>query len=236
MAEIATAQFWSGLAAVIWVNAVLSCDNAVVIALAVRGLPARERVRAVAWGAGLALVLRIALTAAAVELLKLPFLRIAGGLALMWIGVRLLAPGSEDRAVAARDGLLPAILTIVVADLTMSLDNVIAVAAAAQGSLLALVMGLAVSMPFIVFGAALLLKLIERHPMIIVLGAAIIGWVAGGLLVTDPLVVEWLARNLPWLHDGAMTWAAAAGALLVVGAGKWLATSAARKREHASKR
>lgn len=225
MAEIATAPFWSALAAVIWVNVVLSCDNAVVIALAVRSLPLRQRRQAVLWGAGAALALRIALTVIAVELLRLPFLRIAGGLALLWIAIRLLVPGEEDRNVPEADGRLRAVRTILLADLMMSVDNVIAVAAASQGSLPGLVLGLAVSMPFVVLGATLLLKLMERYPVIIMLGAAILGWVAGGLLVTDPAVAQWIDGHLPWLRAGfpGASWAELAGALLVVSVGAWLA-------------
>lgn len=230
MEEIATAQFWWGLAAVIWVNVILSCDNAVVIALAVRSLPRRQRKQAVYWGAGAALALRIALTMIAVELLRLPLLKIIGGLALLWIAVQLLFPRGAGGVVKDTGNLMPAIRTILVADLMMSVDNVIAVAAAAQGSMTRLVLGLAISMPLVILGATLLLKLMERYPLITVLGAAILGWVAGGMLVTDPAAAEWIDANLPWMHIRALgaSWAEIAGALLVVGVGRWLATRAAR--------
>jgi len=228
MAEFATAPFWWGLAAVIWVNVILSCDNAVVIALAVRALPPRQRRQAVFWGAGAALALRIALTLAAVEVLRLPFLKIVGGLALLWIAVKLLSPGGGDRAVEDAGSLMHAIRTILVADLMMSVDNVIAVAAAAQGSVPRLVLGLAISMPLVILGATLLLGLMERYPFIIVLGAGVLGWVAGGMLVTDPAAAQWIDANLQWVHIRSLgvNWAEIAGALLVVSAGRWRTTRA----------
>jgi YjbE family integral membrane protein len=231
--EILTPQFWTGLLTIIWVNIILSGDNAVVIALAARSLPERQQKQAVFWGAGAAVAMRIVLTVVAVELLKLPYLKIIGGLLLFWIAVKLLLPEDGDDDVDSSDNLLQAIKTILIADLVMSLDNVIAVAAAAKGSVLLLVIGLAISIPLVIFGATMLMALMERYPVIITLGAAILGWVAGEMTVTDPVLVGWIETNLPWMHLqlplglGAVSWAQIAGAIVVVVLGKWLARRAA---------
>jgi YjbE family integral membrane protein len=229
MAELVAGAPWWGLGAVIWANVVLSADNVVVMALAARSLPPREKRRALVLGAGAAIAVRIALTVVALEALRLPFLKIVGGLALFGIAVKLLLSSDPTReAVASPSGLGGAVATIVTADLVMSVDNVIAVAAAAQGSMFLLAAGLAISMPLTVFGATVLLSLIERHPMIITLGAAILGWVAGGMLVTDRAVAEWVTSSLPWMRTAFLgaTWAEIAGALLVVIAGRWAAIRA----------
>src|ERR1041385_1568328 len=183
--EIATQAFWVGLAKIIGVNVILSGDNAVVIALAARSLPARQQRQAVFWGAGAAVVLRVILTIFAAALLTLPWLKIVGSLLLFWIGVKLLVPEEGDDEIQASDQLLAAIKTILVADLVMSLDNVIAVAAAAGGSYVLLILGLAISIPLVIFGATLLIKLMDRFPVIITAGAGLIGWVAGEMLITD---------------------------------------------------
>ena len=192
MEEIATQAFWIGLAKIIGVNVVLSGDNAVVIALAARSLPPRQQKLAILYGAGAAVVLRVVLTVFAVALLALPYLKIAGSLLLFWIGIKLLVPEDGDENINASEHLLAAIKTILIADLVMSLDNVIAVAAAAGGSLTLLVLGLAISIPLVVFGATLLVTLMERYPVIISIGAALIGMVAGEMLVTDPVALEWM--------------------------------------------
>ncbi len=242
MAEILTAQFWTGLLAIIWVNIILSGDNAVVIALAARSLPPRQQTQAVIWGAGAAVVLRIILTIVAVELLKLPWLKLIGGALLLWIAVRLLVPedGGEGD-VESTDNLWAAIKTILIADLVMSLDNVIAVAAVAKGSLVLLILGLAISIPLVIFGATLLMKLMGRYPVIITIGAALIGYVAGEMLVTDPVVVEWFTANAHWMIDfevfsilGAkleLSGAGLIGAAIIVAVGKWLAARAAREQK-----
>jgi YjbE family integral membrane protein len=190
--EIVTQAFWLGLLKIIGVNVILSGDNAVVIALAARSLPQRQQKQAVFWGAGAAIIMRIALTIFAVALLQLPWLKLVGSLLLFWIGIKLLVPEEGGEDIQASDQLLAAIKTILVADLVMSLDNVIAVAAAAGGSLTLLVLGLAISIPLVIFGATLLIKLMERYPVIITVGAALIGWVAGEMLVTDPALAGWL--------------------------------------------
>src|SRR3954470_1518514 len=190
--EVMSQAFWLGLAKIIGVNIILSGDNAVVIALAARSLPAKQQKQAIIWGAGAAIVLRVILTLFAVALLGLPWLKLVGSVLLFWIGVKLLVPEDDDPDIAANDQLLAAIKTILVADLVMSLDNVIAVAAAAGGSVTLLVLGLAISIPLVVFGATLLLKLMERFPIIITIGAGLIGWVAGEMLVADSALEGWL--------------------------------------------
>src|SRR2546429_3395453 len=181
---LVSAEFWVGLVKIIGVNIILSGDNAVVIALAARSLPPKQQTQAIIWGSGAAIVMRIILTLFAVALLTLPWLKIVGSLLLFWIGVKLLVPEEDDAEIEASTQLLSAIKTILIADLVLSLDNVIAVAAAAGGSILLLILGLAISIPLVIFGATLLLKLMERFPVIITIGGALIGWVAGEMLVT----------------------------------------------------
>src|SRR5688572_8268718 len=219
--------FWTGLGQIILINIVLSGDNAVVIALAARSLPPQQQKQAILWGSGAAVVMRIILTIVAVELLRLPFLKIVGGLLLLWIAVQLMLPEQEGEGGArAGIGFWAAMRTILIADLVMSLDNVIAVAAAAKGSLTLLIVGLAISIPLVIFGSTLLLKVMERYPIIIKLGAALLGWVAGEMFVTDPLVKDWVHAAAAALH-----WVApAAGAVLVVVAGSWLARRALAAR------
>src|SRR3954467_5144140 len=230
--EFMTQAFWVGLAKIIGVNIILSGDNAVVIALAARSLPPKQQKLAIFWGAGAAIVLRILLTLFAVALLCLPWREPVGGLLLLWIGIKLLIPEDDDANIAASEHLLTAIKTILVADLVMSLDNVIAVAAAAQGSVVLLVLGLAISIPLVIFGATLLVKAMERFPVIITIGAGLIGWVAGEMLATEIAFKDGLSAagvnyagekpfgggvNLEYL-------AGAAGVIVVVGVGKWLAS------------
>jgi len=191
--ELLSQAFWIGLLKIIGVNIILSGDNAVVIALAARSLPQKQQKQAVFWGAGAAIVLRVVLTLFAVALLTLPWLKLIGSLLLFWIGIKLLVPEDGDDEIEASDKLLSAIKTILIADLVMSLDNVIAVAAAAGGSVILLVLGLAISIPLVIFGATLLIKVMERFPVIITIGAGLIGWVAGEMLVTDAGLEGWLA-------------------------------------------
>jgi YjbE family integral membrane protein len=234
LSELQTAAFWTGLLAIIWVNIILSGDNAVVIALAARSLPARQQKQAVIWGAGAAVVLRIILTVVAVELLRLSWLKLIGGVLLFWIAVKLLLPEDDGAdGVGSSDNLWAAIKTILIADLVMSLDNVIAVAAVAKDSFVLLILGLAISIPLVIFGATMLMTLMGRWPIIITIGAALIGYVAGEMLVTDPVVIEWFKANAHWMIDfevvsilGAKLELSAAGligAAIVVAAGKWLA-------------
>ena len=219
--------FWVALAQIIGVNIVLSGDNAVVIALAARGLPAEQQKRAVAWGSGAAVVMRIALTIVAVELLRLSYLKLAGAVLLLWIAVKLLVPeeGTGGHG-TARASMAAAVKTILLADLVMSLDNVIAVAAAAKGSTTLLVAGLAISIPLVVFASRLLLTLMERFPAIITFGAALLGWVAGEMAIGDLVAKPWVDAQAAWMHYAAP----AAGAAGVVAAGKWIAARAAAAR------
>jgi len=228
---LVSAEFWVGLAKIIGVNIILSGDNAVVIALAARSLPPKQQTQAIIWGSGAAIVMRIVLTLFAVALLTLPWLKIIGSLLLFWIGVKLLVPEDDDAEIEASDQLLSAIKTILIADLVMSLDNVIAVAAAAGGSVLLLILGLAISIPLVIFGATLLLKLMERFPVIITIGGALIGWVAGEMLVTDPALEGWLTafgvqfvKAKPTIAGLSLELlAGGVGVVLVVALGKWLA-------------
>ena len=221
-------EFWIGLGLIIWINIILSGDNAVVIALAARSLPKAQQKLAVLWGAGAAVALRIVLTVVAVKLLEFPYLKLLGGAALLWIAVKLLVPedeGGDD--VKSSDHLVGAIKTILIADLVMSTDNVLAVAAAAKGSVVLLTLSLVISIPLVVFGAAMLMVLMEKYPIIITLGAAALGWTAGDMGSTDPAVHAWVAAAAPWLE-----WVApAAGAVLVVAVGKWLAKKGAKPDE-----
>lgn len=204
---------------IVGLNLVLSADNAVVIALAARSLPPKQQKLAVLYGTVGAMALRISLTIAAVELLKIPYLKLAGAALLLWIAVKLLLPGQrEPGAIASSMSLSSAVKTILVADVMMSLDNVLAVAAAAKDNLALVVLGLALSIPVVVFGSTILVRVMERWPVIIVLGAALIGWVAGALAVSDPVIRDSVDAAAQW-----MRWTApAAGAVFVVALGKWL--------------
>ena len=229
--ELASQAFWLGLLKIIGVNVILSGDNAVVIALAARSLPAKQQKQAVIWGSLAAIVMRVLLTLFAVALLTLPWLKLIGSLLLFWIGVKLLVPEDDEDDIQASDQLIAAIKTILIADLVMSLDNVIAVAAAAGGSYLLLILGLAISIPLVIFGATLLLKLMERFPIIITVGAALIGWVAGEMLVADAglqgFLTSWGVEYRdarPYLGSLSLELAAGvAGIVVVVALGKWLA-------------
>ncbi len=213
--------FWIALAKVIGVNIVLSGDNAVVIALAARSLPESQRKQAIFWGSAAAIAMRVLLTLFAVELLELPWLKLVGAALLFWIGVQLLT-GEEDEQDGAKklgNGLLAAIRVILVADLVMSIDNVIAVALAANNQILLVMIGLGISIPLIIFASSLLIGLMERYPVIITIGAALIGWVAGETAWEDKV-----ARSFTGQFPGWSSYVAAAlGALLVVTIGRRMA-------------
>ena len=216
-----TAAFWVSVLQIITIDILLGGDNAVVIALACRKLPEHQRNKGIAWGVVGAIALRIVLIFFALQLLALPFLKVVGALLLLWIGVKLMQPEDDDGHghIEGSTHLLGAIKTIVVADAVMSLDNVIAVAGAAKGDLALVVFGIVVSIPIIVWGSKFVLKLMDRFPVVITLGAALLGWIAGGMLVGD-VVVKPYVEGLPgWLHY--LT--SAAGAVLVVAAGTWFA-------------
>jgi YjbE family integral membrane protein len=216
--------FWTALGSIILANVLLSGDNAVVIAMAARGLPANRQKQAIVLGSAAAIVMRIVLTLIAVKMLALPYLKLVGGGALLWIGVNLLYEDDEQHDHAARPiGIGAAVRTILVADLVMSLDNVLAVAAAAHGNTLLLVIGLGVSIPLIVFGSTMLLKVMQRFPVIITAGAALLGWLAGEMMLGDPAVLGWFGE----VPDALVKAAGIAGAVLVVLVGKWLQKRAA---------
>jgi YjbE family integral membrane protein len=237
--ELMTQAFWIGLLKIIGVNVILSGDNAVVIALAARSLPAKQQKQAIFWGAGAAIVLRIGLTLFAVALLALPWLKLVGSLLLFWIGVKLMIPEEDDPNIKASEHLISAIKTILIADLVMSLDNVIAVAAAAGGSVVLLVLGLAISIPLVVFGATLLVKLMDRFPVIITIGAGLIGWVAGEMLMADLALKTWLTSlgveyrgDHPYVGGyGLQIIGGIVGVAIVVVLGLWLA----KRQEAAAK-
>lgn len=222
-------DFWLGLGTIVWVNLLLSGDNAVLIALAARSLPADEQKLAVFWGSAGAVALRVVLTLFAVALLALPWLKIIGGVLLLWIGLKLLTPKMDSTVVASHDNLWSAVKIILVADLVMSLDNVIAVAAAAGAAAptpeledmkyLLLILGLAISIPIVILGSVFMLRIFSRFPIIILLGAGLIGWIAGGIIVTDPVISDWVRGNAAWLRDWDV--APIAGAALVLTLGRW---------------
>ena len=216
--EFTSAAFWAALGSIIWVNILLSGDNAVVIALAARSLPPEHQKKAIFWGSAAAILMRIGLTVIALEMLKWPFLKIVGGLLLLYIGVSLLLE-EDDGGDVGKDGasssMFNAIRTILIADLVMSLDNVIAVAAAAKGDVPLLVIGLAISIPLIIFGSTLLLKVMERYPLIVTAGAALLGFLAGEMLLTDP----WVVGRFGEQSHTVVNIAGAIGAALVVAIG-----------------
>ena len=225
--EFATPQFWLAGLEIIVINILLSGDNAVVIALACRNLPQKQRRWGIFWGAIGAIVLRIILTFFAVSLLKLSWLKIIGGVLLVGNAIKLIAEeeGEGGAEVAASDRLFAAIRTVIIADIVMSIDNVLGVAAAAKGSLLLLIFGLVVSVPLVIGGAQLIMRLIERFPILIVAGGGLLGYVAGELVVEDSAVIDWVHAHAAWL-----TWAAPiAGVVLVVGSAKWLQARRARE-------
>lgn len=225
MEMLTSSFFWVTLAQIIMINIVLSGDNAVVIALASRSLPAKQQKQAILFGSFGAIFLRIILTFFAVYMLGLPWLKIIGALLLFWIAVKMLVPEDAEDELEAHDHLWGAVKTIIIADFVMSLDNVLGVAAAAKGNLVLLVLGLAISIPLIIYGSTLILKLMTRWPIIITLGGAILGWVAGEMAITDPVISSWVDAQAKWLHVVAPAF----GALFVVAMGKWITTFRAPK-------
>ncbi len=236
MSYIAEAAFWVALGKIIWVNILLSGDNAVVIALAARNLPASQRTRAVVAGSAAAIVMRVLLTIFAVQLLHFPYLKLVGAALLFWIGVQLLVPDEDhEGGIQSSGNLWGAIRTILVADLVMSLDNVIAVAAAAESGpaearLPLLIIGLGLSIPLIIFGSQVLMKVMETYPVIITLGAALLGFVAGEMLVHDQAVESVFMG----LGGATTTIVELIGAVGVVVVGKTLARRAAAARASSS--
>jgi len=187
--EMTQPAFWVAVGKIIWINVLLSGDNALVIALACRGLAPRQRLWGMVFGAAAAVILRIIFTGIVATLMELPYLKLVGGLALIVIAAKLLVPEPEDEdSVQSASHLWAAVQIVVVADIVMSLDNVIAVAAAANGSVPLLILGLAISVPLIVAGAALIMALLEKMPILVWAGAALLGWIAGDVIATDPAV------------------------------------------------
>jgi len=234
MEQFLTPEFWVAVGQIVMIDILLGGDNAVVIALACRKLPAHQRTRGILWGTAGAIVLRVVLIFFALTLLAIPFLKLAGALLLVWIGVKLLAPDPDDdhSKIAGSDKLLTAIKTIIVADLVMSVDNVIAIAGAAQSAanhhhMPLVIFGLVISIPIIVWGSQLVIKLMDRFPIIITAGGMLLGWIAGTMLVSDPALAN--ADTLAWMpkldqESGAIKYGAGvAGALLVLAIGKWAA-------------
>jgi YjbE family integral membrane protein len=227
------ADFWVAVGQIIMIDILLGGDNAVVIALACRKLPPAQRTQGILWGTAGAIVLRIVLIFFALQLLAIPFLKVVGALLLIWIGVKLLMPEHEEGHgnIEGSDRLWGAIKTVIVADFVMSLDNVIAIAGAAESagggehSMVLVVFGVLVSIPIIVWGSQMVIKLMDRFPLIITLGGMLLGWIAGTMIVTDPALVS--ADTLPQFpkiptSDSIRYAAGIAGALLVLGLGKWL--------------
>ena len=197
--------FWAALLSIIVANILLSGDNAVVIAMASRNLPASQQKKAIFWGSAAAIILRVILTVTAVQLLTLPYLKIIGAILLVYIGVQLLADSGDEAEMHGHSNIWGAIRTILIADLVMSLDNVIAVAAAAQKGpeetrLILLIVGLGLSIPLIIFGSTLLLKVMDRFPIIITLGAGLLGLLAGGMLVEDPSIKDSMQAAMEDAH------------------------------------
>ena len=220
------AQFWTALLQIIGINIVLSGDNAVVIAMACRSLPPQRQKWGIFFGAGAAIVLRIVFTVFIVYLLSVPYLKIVGGLLLFWIGYQLLVSDDDEGEIKAAQSLWHAVRIILVADAVMSLDNVIAVAAAANGNFTLLILGLLISVPLVIYGATVLIKLINRYPAIIPAGAALIGYVAGEVIVTDPVVRHWIEQHAHWLHSTAPL----IGAVLIVLVGRCIAPASPKSK------
>ena len=217
--DLTSAAMWSALGSIMLANIVLSGDNAVVIAMAARSLKPEQQKPAIFWGSAAAIVMRIILTLIAIQLLSMPYLKMVGAILLVYIGVDLLSGGDDGEGEGKEvNGLGAAIRTILIADLVMSLDNVLAVAAAAKGNTTLLILGLLVSIPLIIFGSTLLMKVMERFPIIITLGAALLGFLAGEMLLTDPAFEGWFGK----MGEQTILFAGVIGAAIVVTLGLWL--------------
>jgi YjbE family integral membrane protein len=211
-------QFWISVVQIIWINVLLSGDNAIVIALACRSLPQKQRLYGMVLGTGVALAMRLAFAGVVSTLMLLPYVKIAGGVALLWIAVKLLMPSqSAGDHTRQSQSVWHAVKLIAVADVVMSLDNVIAVAAAADGSMALLVFGLGVSIPLIVAGASLIMAMLNYFPLIIWAGAGLLGWIAGDVIATDPVVVGYAASFGAAVPGSIKILCAAAGMIGVIG-------------------
>lgn len=219
-------QFWLGLLQIIWIDIILSGDNAVVIALACRRLPRHKQRVAILAGTGAAIGLRVAMATVVTLLLEISYLKLIGSVLLLWIAIKLLAPQEEEGGDGASIGnLWQAIRTIVIADFVMSLDNVIGIAAAAKGSVLLLTLGLMISIPLIIFSSTVILRFMGRYPWIVTLGGALLGYIAGEMAVTDRAVTAWITEHAPLLR----TVGPFLGVVFVVVVGKALAARAAKQ-------
>ncbi|MDN5842776.1 MAG: TerC family protein [Alcaligenaceae bacterium] len=224
MIQIVEHMHWGAVFQIVLIDILLGGDNAVVIALACRKLDHKRRIQGILWGTAGAIFLRVVLIAFALALLAIPFLKIVGGLLLLWIGVKLLLPEHEHDEIGGATSVWAAVRTIIIADFVMSLDNVIAIAGAAQNTIpehqiFYVIFGLLLSVPIIVWGSTLVLKLIDRFPVVVTLGAGLLGWIAGGMLVTDVYIVQHTGPTDPALKIAAEV----IGAVLVIALGKWFA-------------
>jgi YjbE family integral membrane protein len=226
-------HFWVALGEIILVNIILSGDNAVVIALASRNLPPRHRNNAIVLGSAGAIILRIIFCLFVATLMGIPYLKLVGSALLLWIGVKLLVPEAEhdDNGVAAPSNIWSAVRTIIIADAVMSLDNAIAIAVAAKNDYLLITLGLIISIPLIIFGSQLILKIMGRFPVIITIGAGLIGWIAGDVGITDPSVHRFVADYGVWPDYAAKV----GGAVLVIALGKFFAARIAQRRKNTRK-
>ncbi len=223
--------FWGAAGQIIIIDILLGGDNAILIALACRNLPAEQRKWGIIWGTAGAIVLRVLLIVFALSLLTVPYIKLVGGLLLLWIGIKLLTDEGDHGEVAGKASMWGAVQTIIIADLVMSVDNVLGIAGAAQGANPAhqtplVIFGLLVSVPIIVWGSKFVITLMEKFPLIITAGAALLGWLAGGMIVTDPAVAAWFKANIA----NAEIIAGVMGALLVVATGLFLVKIAKRNK------
>lgn len=221
MEEFLTAQFWIAVGQIILIDILLGGDNAVVIALACRQLPPALRMKGIIWGTAGAIVLRVVLIAFALTLLQVPYLKLTGAVLLLWIGIKLIAPSDEDEHsnIQGSDKLWAAVKTVIVADLVMSVDNVIAIAGAATSAggdhqMPLVIFGLLVSIPIIIGGSQLVLKLMDRFPFIITVGGMLLGWIAGTMAYSDPAISAWVPVAPVWSYVAGVS-----GALAVLAAG-----------------
>jgi len=232
--DMGRTEFWIALAKIMWINILLSGDNAVVIAMACRGLPPRQRLWGMVLGAGVAVGLRVIFTGVVASLMLLPYLKIVGGLALFYIAAKLLVPDDpEEDGTEAVEHLWRAVRIVAIADIIMSLDNVIAIAAAAGGNMALVVIGLAISIPLIVAGAALIMSLLDRFPILIWAGAALLGWIVGEVIATDPVSVGFLTASYgaKVAHQVAIGAAIAGAVLVLVVGGVWRRSKAVVESE-----
>lgn len=222
--ELLTLEFWTALLSIVLIDLVLAGDNAIVIGLAARNVRKEDQKKVIVWGTIGAIVVRVIMTLLVLELLKLPGLRLAGGLALIWIAYKLLVD-DKSHDIKGGDRMWAAIGTIIIADTMMGLDNVLAVAGAANEDFLLVVFGLAISIPIMVLGSTMILKLTERFPVVITIGAAVLAWTASKMLVAEPLILDWFASG--WIKYGFEMVIIA----LVVGLGLLMKKKLERERE-----